>query len=300
LSNLNPSRAEWRVRTGALLTGLGLGLGLGAVYLAGGMAKHAVTYAHSQDLAAAAAEGYAGEVVSPDLPQTMMRMVQPQGARQRAATFARAGKARELECLADAVYYEARGEGARGQFAVAQVVMNRVKHPAFPKTVCGVVFQGSRHAGCQFSFACDGSMRGGVEGQAWRRARRVAARALTGAALAEIGSATHFHTTGVSPAWGLEMARVAQVGEHIFYRFSPRKAAAARAAAALRAAGMENAVLTSGEAPAGDLRLMSAVVDKTLEAPAQATAEPPVSEAKAQPAPATGSKPVETTGASAS
>jgi hypothetical protein len=125
---------------------------------------------------------------------------------------------RELECLADAVYYEARGETPSGQAAVAQVVLNRVRSPKFPKTVCGVVFQ--RAAGvCQFSFACDGSMRRARDIGAWARARKVAARALAGDSSSAVGSATHFHTINVSPGWGPRMMRIAQVGMHIFYRF---------------------------------------------------------------------------------
>ena len=127
---------------------------------------------------------------------------------------------RELECLADAVYYEARGETPSGQAAVAQVVMNRVRHPAFPKSICGVVFQGAyNRTGCQFSFACDGSMRRARDVGAWARARKVAARALAGAGSSQVGSATHFHTITVSPGWGPRLLRVAQVGMHIFYRF---------------------------------------------------------------------------------
>jgi spore germination cell wall hydrolase CwlJ-like protein len=127
---------------------------------------------------------------------------------------------RELECLADAVYYEARGETPSGQAAVAQVVMNRVRHPAFPKSVCGVVFQGAvNRTGCQFSFACDGSMRHARDIGAWGRARRIASRALAGDMTNEVGAATHFHTTNVSPGWGPRLLRVAQVGMHIFYRF---------------------------------------------------------------------------------
>jgi spore germination cell wall hydrolase CwlJ-like protein len=128
--------------------------------------------------------------------------------------------ARDLECLTQAVYYEARGESAQGQAAVAQVVMNRVHHPAFPKTVCGVVFQGaSAGHGCQFSFACDGSMGDRREPSAWRRAETVASRALSGAVMAQVGRATHFHTTDVDAAWSQDMIRVAQVGMHVFYRF---------------------------------------------------------------------------------
>jgi spore germination cell wall hydrolase CwlJ-like protein len=127
---------------------------------------------------------------------------------------------RELECLAQAVYYEARGETPSGQAAVAQVVLNRVRHPAFPKSICGVVFQGAYHrTGCQFSFACDGSMRRARDIGAWARARKVATRTLAGTLSSEVGSATHFHTINVSPGWGPRLMRVAQVGMHIFYRF---------------------------------------------------------------------------------
>jgi spore germination cell wall hydrolase CwlJ-like protein len=126
---------------------------------------------------------------------------------------------RDLACLTDAVYYEARGEGAAGQAAVAQVVLNRVRHPAFPKSVCGVVFQGAGGDGCQFSFVCNGSMHHAREPDAWRRAEEIAARALDGAVMATIGNATHFHVAGVDPGWGPHLMRVAQVGLHVFYRF---------------------------------------------------------------------------------
>lgn len=136
---------------------------------------------------------------------------------------------RELECLADAIYYEARGETPSGQAAVAQVVMNRVRHPAFPKSICGVVFQGAyNRTGCQFSFACDGSMRRARDVSAWNRARKMAARALSGAVSNQVGSATHFHTINVAPVWGPRLMRVAQVGMHIFYRFGRHNNSAAR------------------------------------------------------------------------
>ena len=128
--------------------------------------------------------------------------------------------ARDLDCLADAVYYEARGETPAGQAAVAQVVLNRVRHPAFPKCVCGVVFQGARDGtGCQFSFACDGSMDRGREPTAWRRSREVAAHALSGFVMPSVGNATHFHVAGIDPGWGPRLLRVAQIGLHVFYRF---------------------------------------------------------------------------------
>jgi spore germination cell wall hydrolase CwlJ-like protein len=127
---------------------------------------------------------------------------------------------RELECLTQAVYFEARGETPAGQAAVAQVVLNRVRHPAFPKSVCSVVFQGSaKRTGCQFSFACNGSMHAGRESDAWRRAQKVASRALSGTVMAGVGDATHFHTINVAPNWGPRLMRTAQVGLHVFYRF---------------------------------------------------------------------------------
>ena len=130
---------------------------------------------------------------------------------------------RDLECLTQAAYYEARGEGSEGMQAVAQVVLNRARHPAFPNSVCGVVFQGAgRRTGCQFSFTCDGSMRARVNPAAWNRARDVASRALSGAVFATVGNATHFHTTGVSPGWRNSLIRVSQVGQHLFYRFGGR------------------------------------------------------------------------------
>lgn len=132
-------------------------------------------------------------------------------------------QSRDLECLTQAVYYEARGEGRDGMRAVAQVVLNRARHGAFPRTVCGVVFQGAgRRTGCQFSFTCDGSMRGRVNGAAWDRARKVAEQALSGSVYAPVGNATFFHTTSVSPSWRHSMIRVNQVGSHVFYRFGGR------------------------------------------------------------------------------
>ncbi len=129
--------------------------------------------------------------------------------------------ARDTQCLAQAVYYEARGESSSGQAAVAQVVLNRVRHPAFPKTICGVVFQ---HVGddCQFSFACNGAMRQPIDRASWRRALSVADRALSGAVMAEVGSATHFQAARSTSGWAGSLARVAQIGEHIFYRFTGR------------------------------------------------------------------------------
>jgi hypothetical protein len=100
-------------------------------------------------------------------------------------------------------------------------VLNRVKHPAFPKTICAVVFQGAggHKADCQFSFVCDGSMRQHRDEGAWDRAQHVAARALSGVRIAEIGNATHFHATRLGPQWGDGLVQVATVGLHVFYKF---------------------------------------------------------------------------------
>ena len=127
-------------------------------------------------------------------------------------------QSRDLECLTQAVYYESRGETKSGQQAVAQVILNRVRHPAFPKSVCGVVFQGAKTGGCQFSFACDGQPHHPMENAAWRRAEGVAAQALDGQVMAEVGDATHFHVVGTG-SWSSSLLKVAQIGAHVFYRF---------------------------------------------------------------------------------
>ena len=128
---------------------------------------------------------------------------------------------RSLDCLSQAIYYEARSEPDDGQRAVAQVVLNRVRHPAFPNTVCGVVFQGSeRRTGCQFTFTCDGSLRIPPRPGPWEHARRIAAEALAGAVFAPVGNATHYHTLAVHPYWASYLRKSAIVGAHIFYRWA--------------------------------------------------------------------------------
>jgi hypothetical protein len=128
-------------------------------------------------------------------------------------------KARAERCLTMAIYYEAATQSEDGQRAVAQVVLNRVAHPSFPNTVCGVVFQGSeRSTGCQFTFACDGSLARKPVAYWWDRARRVAREALSGEVYAPAGLATYYHTLDVHPAWDNAMQHVATIGAHIFYR----------------------------------------------------------------------------------
>ena len=129
---------------------------------------------------------------------------------------------RSLQCLAEAVYYEARSESEDGQRAVAQVVLNRVRHPAYPASVCGVVYQGPLRAGggCQFTFTCDGALGRPPAGPDWARARRIAAEALSGGVYAPVGHATHYHTHQVLPVWAYRLAKVAVIGSHNFYRMT--------------------------------------------------------------------------------
>jgi hypothetical protein len=132
-----------------------------------------------------------------------------------------ATRARALECLTSAVYYEAGQESTDGQRAVAQVVLNRVRHPAFPSNVCGVVYEGStRPTGCQFTFTCDGSLMRGAELAAWNRARAVAEAALAGYVYRPVGNATHYHADYVVPYWASTLTKSAVVGAHIFYRWA--------------------------------------------------------------------------------
>ncbi|MBV9994431.1 MAG: cell wall hydrolase [Caulobacteraceae bacterium] len=127
-------------------------------------------------------------------------------------------RTRSIDCLAAAIYYEAASESLRGQQAVAQVVVNRLAAPRFPKTVCGVVFQGAaRESGCQFTFTCDGSLNRAPSPQGWARARDVATAALGGYVETSVGRATHYHTLWVRPQWSAQLLKVAVIGAHIFY-----------------------------------------------------------------------------------
>ncbi|RJF93454.1 cell wall hydrolase [Sphingomonas cavernae] len=128
-------------------------------------------------------------------------------------------KERALQCMTQAVYYEAGFEPVEGKRAVAQVVLNRMRHPAFPKSVCGVVYEGSNQRVCQFSFTCDGSLMRAPAPAAWAEARKVATEALSGAVQSAVGLATHYHADYVSPYWAPRLTKLAQLGAHIFYRW---------------------------------------------------------------------------------
>ncbi|CAA9497303.1 MAG: Cell wall hydrolyses involved in spore germination [uncultured Sphingomonas sp.] len=128
--------------------------------------------------------------------------------------------ARALECLTQAIYYEAAREPTDGQRAVAQVVLNRVRHPVYPASVCGVVYQGSeRDTGCQFTFTCDGALAHAPMRSYYLRARQVAHEALQGHVFAPVGNATHYHTDYVVPYWASTLKKSAVIGTHIFYRW---------------------------------------------------------------------------------
>lgn len=162
---------------------------------------------------------------------------------------------RALQCLTQAVYYEAGFEVGEGQRAVAQVILNRLRHPAYPKSVCGVVYQGSqRSTGCQFSFTCDGSLARVPGEAAWNRARDVAAQALAGYVYKPVGTSTHYHADYVFPYWAITLVKLRKIGAHIFYRMTGP--AGSPAGFSGRYAGGETvidpAILTGGDARTPD------------------------------------------------
>ncbi len=134
---------------------------------------------------------------------------------------------RATDCLAQAVYYEAASETPEGQRAVAQVVLNRVRDPRFPSSVCGVVYQGSeRRTGCQFTFTCDGALARKPDPALFARARMIAVAALSGRVEPAVGLATHYHTRQVLPVWRTDLVKLRTIGAHIFYGWRGREASA--------------------------------------------------------------------------
>ncbi len=152
-------------------------------------------------------------VVIPNAPATHAWVNDPLPAGVRSES--------ELKCLATAIYFEARGEPEEGQIAVAQVVLNRVKNPTYPNTVCGVVYQNqSKRNRCQFSFACDGRADRITDKGAWATAQALAKKSVEEQSttfLDEVGSATHYHATYVRPRWAGRMTKTDKIGRHIFY-----------------------------------------------------------------------------------
>lgn len=131
--------------------------------------------------------------------------------------------ARSLQCMTEAIYYEAGNEPVDGQRAVAQVILNRMRSPVYPHSVCGVVYQGSeRQTGCQFTFTCDGSLARAPAPASWARAAGVAAAALGGYVYAPVGWATNYHADYVVPYWAQSLAKLTTIGRHIFYGWKGR------------------------------------------------------------------------------
>lgn len=131
--------------------------------------------------------------------------------------------AHEQRCLAEAIYFEARGESEEGQAAVAQVVLNRVASGLYPSTICGVVYQNRWHYhACQFSFACEGRSLRISEPEAWQAARRIAAAVTSGQTyVADVGDATHYHADYVHPFWARRLEKMDIIGHHVFYKLRP-------------------------------------------------------------------------------
>lgn len=193
--------------------------------------------------------------------------------------------ARAQECLAQAVWYEAASESEAGQRAVAQVVLNRVAHPSWPASVCGVVYQGSeRRTGCQFTFTCDGSLVRRPSGMSWARAQRIAGDALMGSVYAPVGYATHYHTLWVKPYWAGSLDHIGTIGAHRFYR--NRGAGGAQSAFTTSYAGYEPSVSgqTSPDPAAGTTVQVAATYDPSPSRPVIAYDLGPVPAAAKPPA----------------
>jgi hypothetical protein len=155
-----------------------------------------------------------------DEPVEGVELADTPAARPFFAGGSQIDKARALQCMTMAIYYEAARESADGQRAVAQVVLNRVAHPSYPNTVCGVVFQGSeRTTGCQFSFTCDGALARQPQRSYWDKAQKIAAEALAGSVYKPVGLATHYHTIWIHPYWADSLNKIGEIGAHRFYRW---------------------------------------------------------------------------------
>lgn len=217
------------------------------------------------------------------------------GVGAAAQAFRQAGggidKARALQCLALAVYYEAASESYSGQQAVAQVVLNRVAHPAYPASVCGVVFQGSeRRTGCQFTFTCDGSLARNPSRRGWALAQSVALAALAGEVYEPIGLATHYHTNYVNPYWAASLDYLGTIGAHRFYRWKGRAGTAL--AFNDRYSGTEPLAAPhprrAGDEPAGAVALASPPTNSAIGAAGAAAIPVGAAHGSATPEPAPG------------
>lgn len=199
------------------------------------------------------------------------------------ASYGDAASALRAEtCLTEAIYYEGALEPESGQRAIAQVVLNRVRHPAYPDSVCGVVFEGQhRSTGCQFTFTCDGSRARPPVPNLWARANRVAKAALGGAVEPDVGLSTHYHADYVTPYWSASLDPAGQIGRHMFYRwrgtngqassFTMRYSGKEPEIAAYTpraAAGDESPAVMPGATQAGSIAEITATFDPAPPAPA--------------------------------
>ena len=198
-------RSRAATRALVLLVGTVLGVAFGATCLADGSGHRPAT---AQAYARALRSGYAAATLG-----AAPIHVAPAGKPTQTQTPGAGERSRALDCLAAAVYYEARGEDASGRAAVAQVVLNRTRRAQYPGSVCAVVYQGARQGECQFSFVCNGAMKGQHERLAWADARRIAARALRGYVMAAVGKATCFHALGARQA----AEGSVRIGRQVFY-----------------------------------------------------------------------------------
>lgn len=161
------------------------------------------------------------DAIQADLGQDGYDGPRPLGVALRTASAG--DRERGLQCLTQAIYYEAGLEPEAGQRAVAQVILNRVRHPDYPNSICGVVYQGSERAtGCQFTFTCDGALARSPAPAIFARARRYATEAIDGRAFGDVGYATHYHTFEVWPYWGRSLTMTNMIGRHIFHRLRGR------------------------------------------------------------------------------
>ncbi len=176
-------------------------------------------------------------------------------------------KDKAVGCLTAAIYYEAALEPREGQEAVAQVVINRMRHAGYPKSICGVVFQGSDQPGCQFSFACDGSMARPPAAWAWKAAHDVAQKALDGFVMKAVGVATHYHTDWIIAAWTPTLVKVGKFGSHIFFRPTGPDGAASAFEESYRGGEARAARLDQIGKPAPAAGLQQASVSGSVAAP---------------------------------
>lgn len=286
--------------------GVRLGIVAGAMLAAGAAAATAASIAAQSaaearaearavaDLRQAAVDAYASAAETS--PRVIAVASEPAPARAAAAPAPRralpllaAAPDSERRCLAEAIYFEANGESEAGQRAVAAVILNRTADPRYPKTICGVVYQGAQRSGCQFSFACDGVAQTPA-GPGWNRARRIADQALSGAFRDPTHGATHFHATYVAPGWANRLIETAAIGLHVFYRYpgfgpaaAPARVRTARLAPQAAPAADEALVIAVDAAP--EPRTDAPAADATgqgLTAPVMVVAGEPASEAPAR------------------